>query len=561
MAQDSPFRQWEGQYRDAQELMEQLAEEKARQSEIGPDGKTFRSQSIRKKTLERDGLELIDFAIETASPFHKSIVAEQSVYYGGGYKANEMIGSLHMHTRESLNKKVFETVRAAQTHLDLGNPSTFYEADDDADGQWVDEIQDWLEMYEAADDEGEKNDTDTLHRLVGGASASKVGWNVGEDRLSDYSYSPLNFSPDPLATMVDLSDAGYVVETTTQLWYTLKTKLGRKFTARFKKPETRFKSYEVHEMWMRSHVCHELGLKGDFMVRATYVDRQLVDVAPSPFWFPGFPHVCGRGFKVFDATGMACRFWGFGYGSFLATQQKMLDETLAQVLLILQNQGLGQFLVLKGAVDWKKARREPGLRLEVDPEMLGGNQSIRDIITQIPPSDVPASVFQLLSYIEGAMTGNTNIDSNVLAGSAPRGSSGRAIGLVQSAAAAQISDHERAAVGVKKRKARRKLSCIQQFARRPVKPNQWRHTSDLRDFPKQARHIGLKTRIQDNSGLPHTPGGKIQMLLPLLEGGIIGPETFFDITELDRIYGIDRDTNQQQLVAQLQAGQQGGGIK
>ena len=27
MAQDSPFRQWEGQYRDAQELMEQLAEE------------------------------------------------------------------------------------------------------------------------------------------------------------------------------------------------------------------------------------------------------------------------------------------------------------------------------------------------------------------------------------------------------------------------------------------------------------------------------------------------------------------------------------------------------
>ena len=91
------------------------------------------------------------------------------------------------------------------------------------------------------------------------------------------------------------------------------------------------------------------------------------------------------------------------------------------------------------------------------------------------------------------------------------------------------------------------------MARRPSKPNQWRQSTDLRDFPRSARHVGVKIRVQDSSSLPHTLQGKIELGILLLEQGLIDPNVFYDITEIDTAYGFPRQTTNTATVNQLRS--------
>lgn len=519
--------------------------------------------SAKRHRVGADFVELRDWSFGEHASHHNAIKREQSIYFanarktGTGHPAGGTIGNLTVHTNEILNNKVFEVTHAVQTRLSQGSPKAYLEATDETHGDAVDGVQGFLDDYNDADDDLDNLDTQILQITVGGISAVKTMWNMREDRLTCKSVNPLMLAVDPECFDVSFDGAGFVIESSQRRYGYLRHRYPHWNPRRLKRHESpRRKWFRTDEIWMEPwYAEEEFGIKSPSMLRAVLVDGTLVFLGLSPFWFRGFPYVCGRGFKHYDANGDPNVFWGFGYPRILSAQQKVLDEVIAQILLILQNQGLGQFLMLKGAMGKnKRMRRRPGEIYEIDPEIMQalGATSLRDILEQIPPSDVPASLFQFLLYVEGTMEGNTGI-SAVFSGQEPQGNaSGRAINLLQSAATAHIADLQRSLLGMKKRLARNKVALVQQLGGMPTKPQQWRAGLPKREFNPFWRHVPVRIRIQDASSLPHTLQGKLELGMLLMDKGLLSPETFYDMTEIDRAYGFEREENTQGAIAQIQ---------
>ena len=315
-------------------------------------------------------------------------------------------------------------------------------------------------------------------------------------------------------------------------------------------------------MWLSDwYAAEELRIKAKGMLRAVLVENKLVALKGHPFWHRGFPYAAARGFKLYDSEGKANVFWGFSYPRLLEASQKVLDESIAQVLLILQNHGVGRSYTIKGLIDRQRANQKPGGVTEIDPELLG-NRGLRDAILPIPSNDVPVALFQFLSYIEAAMEGNTGINE-VFSGQAPySGASGRSISLLQSAAFSHISDLQRSLIGYHKRVARLKVNMIQQLAGAPLESHQGTRGVARGEFPERWRSLPYRIRVQESSQFPHSPAGKLDVALQLLGAGALQPEQFYDITGVDEIYGIQRMTESADVASQVQSLlQQGGGNK
>jgi len=496
-------------------------------------------------------------AFARADLYHNGIRREQQLYFAasGDSIYDGSLGHLRMHTRQVMNNKIFEVCNTARTHLGQGSPRTFIETASESDSEALSAVQAWIADYEDRDNWQEKLHTAILHMVVGGLAITKTMWDIRQDRLTCRTVSPLSFAVGPSdGGEIDFSDIGFTTERSMRTAGFIRHRYPKWRPT--KRSAGDMPVYPVREMWIKPWFAHEeLSLKTEVMLYAVLVQNRLMRLRAIPLWFNDFPYAAARGFKRYDASGAPNTFWGFGYPRILGSQQKVLDETITQILLILQNMGLGQFIGIKGAIQRNTISRRPGLYINVDPAILEGRR-LQDVIMQVPPQDVPAALFSFLQYIESAMEGNTGI-TEVLGGQAPfSGASGRSINLLQSAAFATLNDMQRSLVGLIERLSMRKLALVQQLAQRPRDAQKWRTATVQGEFMEAWRYIPFSVRVQDGSQLPHSLAGKLEIAKELLQAGLITPETFYDVTEIDRLYGFDRGENVQAAVSQINQLQQ-----
>ena len=140
----------------------------------------------------------------------------------------------------------------------------------------------------------------------------------------------------------------------------------------------------------------------------------------------------------------------------------MLDEMIANLILIVRNQAVGRFLSKEGALDMEQVLPIHGLNIEINEPF-----TIEDI-KHLPPDVIPPVILEFIQYVTQIMMEQVPSLSSVFAGESPHGgASGRAIASLQYANFSQLSDNIRGMNSFRQRRARQKITCLQQFARRP----------------------------------------------------------------------------------------------
>ena len=70
------------------------------------------------------------------------------------------------------------------------------------------------------------------------------------------------------------------------------------------------------------------------------------------------PFVGWRNFTgLCDKGELSHKFYGYGYGTFMWPQQKLLDELLANLVLIVRNLSVGRFITRRGTLDMQRSWR------------------------------------------------------------------------------------------------------------------------------------------------------------------------------------------------------------
>ena len=214
----------------------------------------------------------------------------------------------------------------------------------------------------------------------------------------------------------------------------------------------------------------------------------------------------------------------------------MLDEMIANLILIVRNQAVGRFLTKQGALDMEQILPIHGLNIEINEP-----HTIEDV-KHLPPDQIPPVIFEFVQWVTQLMMDMVPSLSETFAGDSPHaGASGRAIASLQYANFSQLSDNIRGMNAFRMRRARQKISLVQQFARRPAQAHLWRGGLDLKDpFPEEARFIGYHINIPDSTALPNTPAGKLQFIQILAQLGRM-PKDPLEMLGLTKGYGWKAD--------------------
>jgi hypothetical protein len=508
---------------------------------------------------------LIEDALNNSADAHGRIVQEQKVYRNQGhYDGRKRLGRVYSPAGESLYPKTTELIEKVKPRLESAAPRVDVSPDrsdrteDEIDS--VEHLEWWMDMYQDADNEGDKLRRWIHHNAVGGMGVRKVTWDSIHQRLNAKLISPLTFAPDPSCTEIDLSDALYLVhQNQHDTRYIKRTypefKIDKVAPKRVQGPNTfggsqrSIQSFKVCEVWMRRIIAEEIGVDVSDtdaqMFVATMINDDLVKVRPTPYWYPDYPFVCWRNFIDYTDDGMPNSFWGFGLASLLWPQQAMLDYLLSNLVLILKNQAVGRVISPKGMLNLEQAWTLHGLNIEYSKQ---DGYNIADLLF-LPPDQVPAALVDFVRFLIETMENISGIGP-VLTGDAPfSGVSGRAVSALQSAALTHIGWMVRSLNEARLRLVRQQLVLIQQMAKRPLAPHLWRGGIDLPDrFPDTARHIGFALSIPDISDLPQTPAGKLQIAEFLAGAGApLSLQKLLEFVGLDRGYGLQSEDFEAQI--------------
>ena len=411
----------------------------------------------------------------------------------------------------------------------IDDPNTYERVIEYLEGTEAD-LTSRVKMYEDADSEIDLHRVSSLHLLNQGLTIRKIVWDRFDDRLTCPVISPLTFVVDPGCTQVSLADARFCGQRDAQ------SKLD---------VSVNYPSYEmvgnpedivtVDEMWVRGWVAkHYLGIDTELdIIRLVFVDGELLDAWPSPWNYPDFPYSAWRCFDVVDKSKKPCQFWGTGYPKKLWRQQKLLDNIIANILIMISNQASGMMITEYGAfTNPSILKRIHGAIIE-----LAKGKTLRQV-QELPPVQISREAVDLMRFVVEIMEGITGIGA-VFTGEAPdQALSGRAISSLQAQAFSHISNLIRGMVEHRRRLARMKASAVQQYAQRPVKPNLWRGGIDIKsEFPEDARHVGYQEEIHDTSLLPQTAAGKMEFAQLLSQFGLT-IEKFLELTGIDKAYGL-----------------------
>ena len=511
-------------------------------------------------------IDLRERALDGSREAHARVRRELAIYRNEGYSAGQRVGGVYSMAKESIEPKIRRGVNRLIPGFveNMGRievlPDSSYRTEEDI--QFCGDIQNWLDMNDDATDEGEEMHIAIQQNLSLGNAIRKVGWDAERGVVRADAIHPLSFSVDTGCRKSNLSDAGFVNHRAFQFGsyvrahyprFRLKegkqkgstlsspvTKGSKQHACQGAKQDVSQEIFCVDELWMRPAVAREYGVKMDAdaegVVVAVIINDEIHRARLSPYWWPDFPFVHWRNFFDVDATsGLAHSFWGHGYGVQLWNNQKLLDELLANLILISRNQAVGRFISKQGMLDMEQVLPIHGLNIE-----FPDGYSLSDLM-HLPPENLPPDLYHIIERVSGTLDADIPSLSDVFTGEAPfQGASGRAVNALQYAAFSQLAGNIRRMNEFRLRCARIKITMIQQFARQPVRPHLWRGGVDLPErFPRDARHIGYQLNLPESSGLPNTPAGRLQLVQMLQGMGMaMTPERMVEFIGLDKGFGL-----------------------
>ena len=493
-------------------------------------------------------IDLRDEAINGSRMAHDRMRQELAIYRNEGYSHGNLratVGGVYSMAKESVDPKIRTGVNRLIPGFieNMGRievqPDRSYRTEDDI--QFCEDIQNWLDMNDEATDEGEELHIAVQHNLSIGNCVTKIGWDARRMVVTSDAINPLNFSVDPSCRKSNLSDAGFVNHREYQTGAYI-----RRHAPEFVPPrqatrdkfETQVMPWD--ELWVRPEIAAECGVEvdpeEDGVLRAIIIDDKIHKVRHSPYWWPEYPFAHWRNFFDVDAkTGKAHSFWGHGYGEQLWSNQKLLDELLANLILISRNQAVGRFISKEGMLDMEQVLPIHGLNIEF-PDGF----TLQDLM-HLPPDALPPDLYHIIEKVTATIDAEIPSLSDTYTGEEPKGAtSGRAINALQYASFSQLSANIRRMNDYRLRRARIKVTMLQQYAKRPLRPHLWRGGLDLPEvFPEDARHIGYHLSMPDTSSIPNTPAGRLQIVQLLAGMGMVmSPERLIEFVGLDKGFGI-----------------------
>ena len=502
----------------------------------------------------KDVLDIRDDMVDSSKDAHDRIRKELAIYRNEAYAGGgiERIGGVKAMAKVSIDPKVRKGVNRLIPGF-VQNASRIEVQPDkssrtEEDIQHVEDLQNWLDMNDDATDEGEELHAAVQHNLSLGNHVCKVGWDHRRSVVVAEAIHPLNFFVHSAAKKSNFSDADAVMHREFHSGASLRMNykgLDIREYSQVEKKDIDSDLFLVDEIWLKPWFARECGISVDedetAVVVAVIINDKFYRARLSPYWWPDFPFAHWRNFlDVDDMTGKAYNFWGHGYGEQLWANQKLLDEILANLVLIYRNQAVGRFLSLKGALDMEQILPIHGLNIEIDPDILSG-RGIGDIIQHLPPDQVPTVLGEMLALVSNAIDEELPSMNPVFTGEAPtRQTSGRTVNALQYASFSQLSDNIKRMNEFRLRRARIKMTMLQQYAHRPLAPHLWRGGIDLPEiFDEDARHVGYHLTLPDTSQMPNTPAGRMQVVVMLANMGMMmAPERIIEFVGLDRGFGL-----------------------
>ena len=496
-------------------------------------------------------LQLRDEAYSASQTAHTRLRHELAVFRNEGYQDGTRVGAAFALVEESLLPQIaigcLRLIPAFREQIGKINivPDAMHPAVQDY--LYTEGLDNWNKMYEEVDNEGGRMRAFIYQNLTAGNAVSKIRWDPHNKLVRAAAINPTSFAPDPMCTQSNFSDARYVVHTNYHKrsvmaknypdWSPPRLAWNASVRDPAREPDSR---HRIDEIWMHRDVAEDCGIDvtgtNREIILVKLIDDHLYKATGSPYWYPDFPFAHWRNFLDLLDSGSAHGFWGYGYGTLAWPQQKMLDEFLSNFILILRNLGVGRFIAKDGAVDEDQVSPLHGAILRI-------NEGFEiDDLQHLPPEMIPPALVEFIQFVSGIMGDLMPSLSPVFAGQAPfSGASGRAVASLQFANFNQLSDNIREMNEFRLRRQRIKLSILQQFARRPLKPHLWRRGIDMQDpFPEAARHIGFRLTMPDLTSLPNTPAGKLQVLQTLVSMGMT-PKDPLGLLGVSKGYGWTSD--------------------
>ena len=502
--------------------------------------------------------DLRDEAKAAAASAHSRMLHELAVFNNrrGAYRENELVGGVAPITESSLNPEIQKGIlrlvpafveQASRIEM-LPDRSKFTVEEAES----IEDLQNWTQMMQEVDNEGQRLQTAVYHNLVYGHAVAKAYYDPDFQVVRCMSVDPLSFAVDPACTETNLHNADFVVHSNRHTARHIRRhypefQIGEKREGKKGAVQSSM-TYRVDEIWMRRYLAKFYGIDVEHsnkeIFKVTLIDDEVVRVRSSPFWYPDFPFTTWRNFPYMLGNGQAQSFWGHGYASLAWSQQKFLDEVYSNFILILRRLSVGRVISKKGALDLQNAFTGYGVNIEIDFDEAGISQ-LAEAVQPFPQDAVPPVLYQILQHsIEGIADMMPSLNP-VFTGEAPfSGASGRAVNTLQWASFNQISANIRAMNEFRLARMRMLVSLTQQFARRPLRPHLWRRGIDFPEvFPDEARHIGYHLKMPDATSMPNTPTGKLQVAQVMAAlGAQMSVDELIKFVGFDRGYGWDAET-------------------
>ena len=526
-------------------------------------------------------LQIRDEAWAASSAPHARIRKEWSIYHNCEYGEDERIlKNMVPRARKSLNPQIQKgilrlispfTEQASRMEVQPQRSDTLEE-----DVVFTEDLQNWNQMMEEADNEIESLKTSILHNLVSGHTFRKQYFDPRTRIFRSEAVHPLNIAVDGGASRIDLSDAMAVCQ---RYWHdefylqrhydwrpkTYQTQTYQSDTLRFGAP-----THRLDELWIRRELAEDcvdfdqeaLERTDKQIFRCVLIDDEVVLIKGTPYWWPDFPYACWRNFTSAFDDRKSQDFWGFGFGTLLNPQQMFLDEMLATLVSIARNMPTGQAVVTRGTLDPEQKYNMDGQLIE-----LQANKEIGKDFQKMPVDQIPPVFAEMIQYTTQVMQEQMPSLSEVFTGTAAGANeSGRAINSRQWAAFTQLSDNLKRMDGFRRRCVIQRLIGIQQTAKKPLSAHIWRGGLDLPDyFPEEARYLSFDVVSADASSMPHSPMAKLQVIQSLAAMGYqmsleealkfsgfdkgygLKPEMFTDLTQMPMQPGMGQPGNEQVL--------------
>ena len=504
-------------------------------------------------------IQLRDEAWAASEAHHARIKKEWEIYHNEDYADTErVLRALEPRASRSLNPQIQKGILRLVSPF-MSQASRMEVQPDKSEVQddilmYTEDLQNWLQMHEEADNESESLKSSVLHNLVGGMAIRKQYFDTRTHIFRSEVVHPCSFAIDGGASRIDLSDA----VTVCQRYYKDALYLTEHYDW-YPKPETearyRFETmrwgmptHVMDEIWLRREIAEEcedfdqdlLDEEQDKQIfRAVLIDDEVVKLTATPYWYPDFPYACWRNFTSSLDEKKAQDMWGFGYGTLLLPNQKLLDEMIATLVAIARNMPTGQMVATKGALDPEQQYNLDGQLIELE---TGKNIDVD--FQKLPVDQIPTVFAEMVQYMTQIMEEQMPSLNEVFTGQAAGANeSGRAINSRQWAAFTQLSDNLERMDGFRRRCVIQRVIGIQQTAQRPLSSHLWRGSLDMPDyFPEEARTIGFDVVSADTASMPHSPLAKLQVLQTFAALGYVMPiDEALKFTGFDRGYGLKPD--------------------